>query len=293
MYPSPSTHGPSMTPSSFPLRRATALLALALCALSPARAQQGVNLDTAQPDFTAWQLYGSATASNMTPGNGFTYSLLTLTQPGSGDQGGAGFAPDALTLDFNQPFQFSFHFYIPTSTEVRGDGLTLTLSTTPGLGNAGSGLGYESLAVSSVALAIDTFHFDGEPVSPSLQILAGGHITPLAATETGLGDTIRDPNYQWRAVLDYLPSGLDDHAGTLTGTLEHIDLGTFTVTAPIDFLALDMVGAPVFWGFTASNGLATDGHIVDWGAPVPEPASALLMLGGAAWLGVRRRRIRR
>lgn len=279
-----------MTPSLLSLRRATASLALALCALSPAHAQQGVDVDFAQPDFTAWNLYGSASAANQTPGNGFTYSLLTLTQPGSGDEGGAGFAPEALALDFNEAFRFSFHFYIPVSEGIRGDGLTLTLSRTPGLGNAGSGLGYEGLAVSSVALAIDTFHFDGEPVSPSLQILAGGSVTPLAATETGLGDAIRDPDFQWYAQLTYLPSGLGDNAGTLTGTIEHINLGSFTVSAPIDFLALDMVGAPVFWGFTASNGLATDGHIVDWGAPVPEPASALLMLAGAALLMARRRR---
>lgn len=269
---------------------AAALLAATLSALSPAHAQQGVDVDLARPDFTTWNLYGSATAQNLTPGNGFTYSLLTLTAPGSGDQGGAGFAPEALALDFNEAFRFSFHFYIPVIEGIRGDGLTLTLASAPGLGNAGSGLSYEGLGVSSVALAIDTFHFGGEPVSPSLQILAGGSVTPLAATETGLGDDIRDPDFQWYAQLEYVPSGLGDNAGTLTGTLEHINLGTFTVSAPIDFLALDLVGAPVYWGFTAANGLATDGHIVDWGAPVPEPAAVWLMLGGAACLVARRRR---
>jgi hypothetical protein len=260
---------------------------------APARAEQGVDISIAQPDFTTWQLFGSATAQNLTPGNGFTYSLLNLTQAGTGDQGGAGFAATPLALDFDQSFSFSFNFYIPVSEGIRGDGMTLTLATAPGLGNAGSGLGYEGLGAASVALAIDTFHFDGEPVSPSLQILSGGSITPLAATETGLGDSIRDPDFQWFARLAYVPSGNGDQAGVLTGSIEHINLGTFSVTANIDFAALGLAGNPVYYGFTASNGLATDGHVVDWGAPapVPEPGSALLMLAGAmALAGWRRRR---
>lgn len=268
----------------------TGLLAACLLPSTPARAKQGVDVGLARPDFTTWQLFGSASAENLNPGNGFTYSLLTLTQRDSGGQGGAGFAPDALSLDFNQSFRFSFDFFIPVSEGIRGDGFTLTLANAAGLGNAGSGLGYEGLGTASVALAIDTFHFEGEPVSPSLQILAGGSVTPLAATETGLGDAIRDPDFQWYAQLEYVPSGLGDNAGTLTGTIEHINLGVFSVSAPVDFLALDMVGAPVFWGFTAANGLATDAHIVDWGAPVPEPAAVWLMLAGVGAMVAWRRR---
>lgn len=30
-----------------------------------------------------------------------------------------------------------------------------------------------------------------------LPVLTGGSITPLAAAETGLGDAIRDPDFQW------------------------------------------------------------------------------------------------
>lgn len=242
-----------------------------------------VDLDVVQPDFTTWTLAGSATAENLTPGNGFTYSLLHLTQGGSGDQGGSGFAPAPLTLDFNDAFDFSFPFFIPPSQGLRGDGLTLTLSTAPGLGNAGSGLGYEGLNAASVAFAIDTFHFDGEPVSPSLQILTGGSVTPLAATETGLGDAIRDPNYQWSAHVSYVPSGNEDQAGTLTGTIEHLNLGSFSVSAAVDFN--NLVGVPLYYGFTASNGLATDGHFVTSAVPVPEPQSWALMLAGGLLLG--------
>ncbi|MDR7333539.1 lectin-like domain-containing protein [Roseateles asaccharophilus] len=263
------------------------LLASALlCTTLAAQAQQGADLAFTFTDFTTWTLFGNATAQNDTPGNGFTYSNLILTPPASGGgMSGAGFAPGALALDFNQSFSFNFHFFIPVSSELRGDGLTFTLSDVAGLGNAGSGLGYEGLSSRSIALAIDTFHFDGKPVSPSLQILSGGSVTPLAATETGLGDAIRDPNYQWYASLSFAPSGLDDHAGTLTGTIEHLDLGTFTVSAAVSFADLGLVGEPVYFGFTAANGLATDSHFVTSAMPVPEPGTWAMLLAGLVLVG--------
>ncbi|HOB95577.1 MAG TPA: PEP-CTERM sorting domain-containing protein [Aquabacterium sp.] len=273
---------------------AAALLAASL--LPAARAQQGLDLSAGPVDYTTWTLFGSATAQNTTPGNGFTYSLLSLTNPGTGDQAGAAFAPQALALDFNQPFSFHFNWYIPLLAEpgLRGDGMAFVLTTQPGLGVGGSGLGYDGSHPASVAWAIDTFHFDGEPVSPSLQILAGGSVAPLAATETGLGDRVRDPDFQWFGQFDYLPSGLDDNRGTLTASMSHVNLGSFSASAGVDFDALGMASAgAVFYGFTASNGLATDGHATSWGAPVPvpEPQTWLLMaagLGMVGWLARRR-----
>ena len=266
------------------------LASLALAGAMPAaQAQQGTNLTAGPVDYTTWSLFGSAQANNSTPGNGFTYSVLELTQPGSGDQAGAAFAPTALTLDFNLAFRFDFNWYIQSSSpaDLRGDGLTFTLSRAAGLGGGGSDLGYAGLPSSSVAMAIDTFHFDGEPVSPSLQILAGGSNTPLASTETGLGDSIRNAGYQWFGSLVYTPSGLDDNAGMLVATIDHLTLGSFSVQASVDFGALGLAGEPVFYGFTASNGLATDGHATSWGAavPVPEPQTWAMLLAGLAALG--------
>lgn len=263
--------------------RARILAGLLLAAVVPgAQAQQGTSLASGLTDFTTWTLGGSATASNQTPGNGFTYSSLSLTAPGTSDQAGSGFAPTALAMDFNQAFSFDFHFFIPTSTQLRGDGLTFTLSNTTGVGAGGSGLGYEGLSSSSVAFAIDTFHFDGEPASPSLQILQAGNVTPLASTETGLGDSIRDPNFQWLARVNYTPSGNNDNSGMLSGSIEHLNLGSFAVVAAVDFGSLGLAGNPVYYGFTAANGLATDGHFITSAAPVPEPGTWALMLAGLA-----------
>ena len=280
-----------------------ALVVLALGLMGSARADQGVHLATGFTDFTAWSLYGSATAANTTPGNGFTYSDQKLTSPGVGGSGGAGFAPDAITLDFNQAFAFDFHFFIPAGTVLRGDGLTFTLASAPGLGGAGSGLGYSGLQ-DSVAFAVDTFHFSGDPVSPSIQILQNGSVAPLAATETGLGDGIRDLTFQFRATVAYSPSGNNDETGTLTGSILHANLGTFSVTAPVNLSGLgaavldpntsELMGHTVFYGFTASNGLADDGHFITSAVPVPEPSTyAMLMAGMAMLCFVARRRLQR
>lgn len=264
------------------------LLPVTLCAAlaAPAHADQGVSMAWTYRDFTTWTLYGSATAQNMTPGNGYTYSDLILTPPGSDGQAGAGFAPQSLTLDFNQPFFFDYHFFIPPSQGLRGDGFTFALTDATGVGGTGSGLGYDGISPASVAFAVDTFHFDGEPVSPSLQILSGGSSTPLAVTETGLGDAIRDPDYQWYASLQYTPSGNGDNTGLLTGTIEHLNLGTFSVGAQVDFGQLGLVGVPVYYGFTGSNGAATDGHFITSAMPVPEPGSWAMILAGLGWLGL-------
>lgn len=251
-------------------------------------------------DFTTWNLYGSASASNSTPGNGFTYSNLSLTSPGTGGQGGAAFAPSTVNLDFNQAFTITFDFFISPGTVTAGDGMTFVLTPdnpdTVNGGNplepsGGSDLGYGNSGLSGLAFAIDTFNFVGEPIAPSIQILENGSVTPLASTETGLTD-IRDPSYfQWGTTLSYTPSGLDDFTGTLTGTIDQFIGGlSFSVSATVDGSSLD--NTPLYYGFTAGNGLADDGHHVSSAIPVPEPETYAMLLAGLGLIGWRIRGLR-
>ncbi len=279
---------------------AAALAALLVSAISiDARAQQ--NIDVATANFATWTIFGAAEATSQTA-NGLLYQGITLT-PTVGGNSGAAFAPTPVTLDFNQSFGFHFNFYIRPGTVLRGDGMTFALTDTRGLGGAGSGLGYEGLSQKSVAFAIDTFHFSGDPVSPSLQILAQGSVAPLTATETGLGDSIRDPFYQWHAFVDYVPSGNIDESGTLTGRISRLDLGDFSVSQVIDSRQVglrltdqntgDYLGNTVYYGFTAANGLADDGHFVTSAVPVPEADTWAMLVAGLGLIGfiARRRRV--
>lgn len=249
-------------------------------------------------DFTTWNLYGDASASNITPGNGFTYSILSLTYPGTGDQGGAAFAPDTVALDFNQAFTINFHFYIPPGTVAAGDGMTFVLtpddpntvnSGGPLVPSGGSDLGYGNSGLSGLAFAIDTFNFDGEPTAPSIQILENGSVVPLAYTETGLAD-IRDPSYyQWSTTLSYTPSGLYDMQGDLTGTIDqYIGSLSFSVSTTVDGTLLHNL--PLYYGFTAGNGLADDGHYVSSAVAVPEPEAWAMLLAGLGLVGFAARR---
>jgi hypothetical protein len=196
----------------------------------------------------------------------------------------------------NQPFAFNFLFRIDAGQVVRGDGLTFVLLAEPGLGQAGSGLGYQGL--SGVAFAIDTFNFESEPESPSLQILKDGVVNPPHAFfETTLGNGIRAG--EWAASVSYTPSGNSDETGTLLGTISHGTLGLYSVSAEVDMSLVGnavfdgdgfYIGREVFYGFTAANGLADDGHLIL--TAVPEPSTYVTVLAGLGLLGWRLRRRR-
>lgn len=246
-------------------------------------------------DFTTWNLFGNASVQNTTPGNGFTYSILNLTSPGTGGQAGASFAPNTVMLDFNQAFTITFDFYI-TPGGFAGDGMTFVLTADDpvhaslgDMSTGGSNLGYGNSGLTGLAFAIDTFNFSGEPVAPSIQILENGDVTPLAFTETGLDD-IRDPSFfQWGVTLEYSPSGNHDETGTLTGTIDQFVGGlSFSVTALVNGSGLHNV--PVYYGFTAGNGAASDGHHISSAVPVPEPETWAMLLAGLGLVGFAARR---
>ena len=258
-------------------------------------------------DYSTWNLFGTARVTSSLgysgPGGTVTATIsdLNLTFQDIGGSAGAGFAPNRLLIDFNKDFTFAFHSYIYSSgPSLRGDGMTFVLTTAnAGVGNGGSDLGYAGKPFNGYAFAIDTFHFDGQPVSPSLQILANGSVDPVASFETGLGDTIRN-NSTWTTTVAYQAGPNNDETGILTGTIARPDLGTFSVSTPVDWSG---VGSPeldqntnaylgrfINYGFTAGNGLATDGHLVSSVTPVPEPANYAMLLAGLALMGCAARR---
>jgi hypothetical protein len=255
-------------------------------------------------DFTTWNLYGDASAFTDTPGDGFTYSILSLTQPGVGSQAGAAFAPTTVMLDFNAPFTITFDFYMSPGSVLAGDGMTFVLTphdpqTVNGGGplvpSGGSDLGYGGTGLDGLAFAIDTFNFSGEPVAPSIQFLTGSDVTPVAFTETGLAD-IRDPSYiQWQATLSYAAtSGLNDARGTLEGMIYNPWAGlAFSVYMQVDGSDLGLHNVPLYYGFTASNGLADDGHHVSSAIAVPEPETYALLFAGLGLVAWRVRRAAR
>lgn len=265
-----------------------------------ALASQNIDLNQ-YTDFTTWNMYGSATAFNDTPGNGFTISILKLTSSGTGDQGGAAFAPVTTTLDFDQPFSAKFHFFIAPAN-MHGDGMTFVLSANdpatvvgggPLVPSTGSDLGYAGTGLNGLAFAIDTFNFSGEPVAPSIQILETDSNTPVAYTETGVADISDLSFFQWGVQLDYSPSGDADKTGILTGTLtQFVGSQTYTVSATVDGNALGLEGVPLYYGFTAANGLADDGHFVTSATPVPEPETYFMLLAGLGLIGWRVRHMR-
>lgn len=281
--------------------------AVVLAAASLWTSAQAQDINLRLVDFSGWTLLGSAAYSNADLGGGVVNHLLQLTQPGVGSSAGAAFAPAPLLLDLNREFAFDFQFFMAPGTVAQGDGMTFVLTSADpsgfgALGGDGSNLGYGGSGGMSYAFAIDTFHFDGEPVSPSIQILRDGSVDPIAYQETGIGD-IRDANFfQWTARLVYTPSGLDDEAGQLTGSIEQfVGNLSFAVDVPVDWglfgdpvyddFSGEYLGRFVFYGFTAGNGAADDGHFVSSTtvSPIPLPAGIYLFAPALLGLACRRR----
>ncbi|MFO0687832.1 MAG: PEP-CTERM sorting domain-containing protein [Myxococcota bacterium] len=290
------------------LRRIVVGLAflVAMQGASAAQAQLalGRTFDLRSEDYSLWSLFGTALyQESEIPG--YTSRVLILTGPQQSDAAAAAFSSYQPVVDLNQPFTVYFYFFMAPGQVLSGDGMTFIMtSSAPALGVGGSDLGYGGSGLDGFAFGIDTFSFGDEVQAPSIQILANGSSTPVAAVPTGLPSLMDPTFFTWVATVSYEPSGNEDETGTLTGRLDQAEGElVFTVSAPVDWSSTGQavfdptteqyVGRKLRFGFSAGTGLADDGHFVLALTPAPEPGLAAMLLVGTAFLGsIARRRPR-
>lgn len=193
-----------------------------------------------------------------------TCDCYQLTTPTSNDRGAVWSpAPINLTSSFDMTFSIYAGIF-----DAGGDGMTFTLQQNPtGMGDAGASLGYRDLApfvvppISQKALAIE---FDTWNSSPTVvtDIDAPGQdhmgIEYNHSVEHNLGGPYLVPDLEvgtyhtFRVIWN---PGLQIMTAFLNGNL------IFAVN--VDVINTVFTGNPsVYWGFTASNGLAYNEHRV-------------------------------
>ncbi len=261
---------------------ALALGLVGLCAIAPARAATVVwGLD--------WTTNGVASTGS---------SNIVLTQ-NAGDQRGSAWVTSPLDPTVTPGFSAHFAFRI-SGTGTPGDGMAFVIQNwgTDALGDesaGGSGLGYEGLSGTLLAVEFDTVAFDDEfdPESPAPHVAiqpnnlnVTNHVDGVVVGVQELG-LVGSTRYAW---VDF-----DSDSNILKVFLDDEDIKPID---PILFYALgdSLAGyfnyESVFYGFTAATGALTSQHeVLDFSmTPVPLPAAAWLLLSGLLGVGVIGRR---
>lgn len=206
--------------------------------------------------------------------------VLRLT-PAVGSEKGSAFWPVQLgdNLSFNTEFAFQLADGAGVGSPPGADGITFTLTTAPGLGNDGGGIGYEGIPA-SVAVKFDTYHNGGSPNSdPNDNFVAvytdgnidtGGYI-PYSPLNSGTQPQYYEPPTLmkngdiWYAWIDYngasgeLDVRLSDGVDSPPATPQLTQFIGLNNTSILGF------ASPLYAGFTAATGAGWETQdILNW-----------------------------
>lgn len=300
------------------MRHGKIFSALTALILGGAVAQAQATVVVGFSDFTntsGLSIVGSAATA--VTGDG---TVLRLT-PASAFRGGAAYSTTAVTLGSNATFSTSFQFRFTSPGGIDpADGITFIVAASDaGLGGAGVGMGYSSVA-HSVAIEFDTYNnagfglgnndgsssnhvavdTNGVLQNAALANVYGngscGFSNGTPAQNNYLANGCMSNGHLWTATIGY-------DGSKLSVSLSDPSMGT-TFTAITDY-AIDIAGIlgtnNAYVGFTSATGSGWENHdIVNWrfantvelgpNGNVPEPGTLALALAAIGGAVLRRRK---